>query len=74
MIRPYADLWLLGLPESLDTNAIFLFDSGGDLCKSRPSLMGKTAAKEESLFANEARFGLLEITPFECVKLTCFSQ
>jgi hypothetical protein len=35
--------------------------------------MVKTAAKEESLFENEARFGLLEITPLECVKL-CFLQ
>jgi hypothetical protein len=58
--------------ESSDSSAIFLFDSVGDSCKSEPSLMVKTTAKEESLFANEARFGLLEITPFECVEL-CFS-
>jgi hypothetical protein len=32
--------------------------------------MGKTTtAQAESLVANEARFGILEMTPLECVKL-----
>jgi hypothetical protein len=46
MIGPYADVWLLGPLESSDSSAIFLFDSGGDSCKSEPSLMVKAAAKE----------------------------
>jgi hypothetical protein len=65
-------VWTLGLPKSSDSSAFFLFGSGGDPCKSG-SMMVKTAAKAETLSANEARFGLLEITPFEGVKL-CFSQ
>jgi hypothetical protein len=52
--------WPMAARQSSDSSATFLFDSGGDSCKLEPSLMGMMTAKEESLFAIEGRFGLLE--------------